>query len=113
MPRPRLLHLAAAVVLLAGCGEADTADGAAVAACRALLVEVGAATDQAATTVRQQGRGFVVEAWSSGRAEGSPDHRCEVARDPDAPRGVAVVRLQTRDSSGGGYSSRLDVELDR
>jgi hypothetical protein len=35
-----------------------------------------------------------------------------VARDEDAERRVSVVRLQQRDSSGGGYRSTLDIEFD-
>jgi hypothetical protein len=70
-------------------------------------------TERLATTVREEGQGFLVSAWRSGRAEGRPDYLCQVARDESAERGVAVVRLQTRDSSSGsGYRSTLDIEFD-
>lgn len=98
---------------LGACGEqrsADVSDGAAIAACRDLLGQV-ANSERLATTVRDEEPGFLVRAWSSGRAEGQPDYLCHVARDESAERGVRVVKLQSRDGSGG-YRSSLDIEFD-
>ena len=109
-------HAAPGLVLAlvaAACGQQPSADGsdeAAVAACRDLLGQV-AGSDTWATTVREEEPGFLVRAWSSGRAEGDPDHLCHVARDSEAERGVRVVRLQARDGSGA-YRSSLDIDLD-
>lgn len=111
-------HAIALAVILAGsaaaCGDsqlsADGSDGAAVAACRSVLAQLST-PDGLATTVREEGTGFVVSAWTSGRAEGDPDYRCEVARAEDAKRGVEVVGVQSRDGAGA-YHSTLDIDLD-
>ena len=84
-------------------------DGAAVAACRSSLSNV--ADDRTlATTVRNEGSGYVINAWTDGRAEGIPDYVCNVVRDEQAARGVAVGRDQalTRTVGGSGepYGTR-------
>lgn len=103
--------LTAALCACAARSSADDTDGAAVAACRAVLEDL-VPGERLATAVREQGRGFVVSAWRDGRPEGSPDYLCDVAREEGSDRGVAVVKVQTRDSSGGGYHSTLDLEFD-
>lgn len=111
---PQVVLVAAVVVAISACGaprSADGSDGAAVAVCRGALEQVGP-SERLATTVREEGEGFLVRAWTSGRAQGNPDYLCRVVRDHSAERGVAVVRLQSRDSSGSGYSSTLDIEFD-
>ena len=82
---------------LAACG-ADRmppkgSDEAAVVACRSLLKNV---TDlgRLASTVRDEGDGYVVNAWTNGQARGVPDYVCDVERDPDAERGVVVVEVR-------------------
>ena len=115
MHRLHLLALAIGVVCSAGaCGDfrvsADGSDGAAVAACREALAQVSR-PEGVATTVREEGSGYTVSAWRDGRAEGEPDYLCQVARDENAERGVAVVRLRARDGAGG-YRSTLDIEFD-
>jgi hypothetical protein len=110
----KAVQVAVLTLALSACGgqrSGDGTDGAAVAACRGALEKVGA-SDGLATTVREEGGGFLVRAWRSGRAEGNPDYLCQVARDDTAERGVSVVKLQTRDSSGDGYRSTLDIEFD-
>lgn len=111
--RWRACMVLVALVLVA-CGEqrsADGSEGAAVVACRDLLGQMVADPERLATTVREEEPGFLIRAWSKGRAEGQPDHLCHVARDESAERGVRVVRLQSRDGSGG-YRSSLDIEFD-
>lgn len=115
MNRLHLLTLAIGVVgSLGACGDsqisADGSDGAAVAACRDVLAQVSK-PERLATTVREEGSDYTVSAWRDGRAEGKPDYLCQVARDENAERGVAVVKLQARDGAGG-YRSTLDIEFD-
>ena len=91
------LLVMSAVALVSGCGHSqrspDDSEGAAVAACRTALSDV--ATDRLATTVRDEGpSGYVVNAWTEGTASGVPDYVCEVARDENADRGVAVVDVR-------------------
>lgn len=109
----RCAHIVVVAILLAACGEqrsADGSDGAAIAACRDALAQI-ANSERLATTVREEQPGFLIRAWSSGRAEGQPDHLCHVARDEGAERGVRVVKIQSEDGSGA-YRSRLDIEFD-
>lgn len=110
----RCTHIVVGAILLAACGvqrSADGSDGAAVGACRDVLGRV-ANSERLATTVREEGPGFLIRAWSGGRVEGQPDYLCHVARDEAAERGVRVVEIQSRDASGA-YSSRLDIEFDK
>lgn len=115
MNRLRPLALMLGIACGAGaCGDSqmspDGSDGAAVATCRDVLAQVSE-SDRLATTVRAEGAGYMVSAWADGRAEGSPDYLCQVAREEKEERGVAVVRIQGRDGAGG-YHSRLDIEFD-
>jgi hypothetical protein len=110
----RVAQLAVLLLAVPACsaqGDADGGDGAAVAACRGVLADLAPA-ERLATTVRDEGDGFLVSAWSTGRAEGKADYLCRVERDGDADRGVRVVRISSR-GSDGAYSSSLDIELDR
>lgn len=115
MNRLHLVALGVGVVCSIGaCGDsqisADGSDGAAVAACHDVLAQVSK-SERLATTVREDGSGYMVSAWRGGRADGKPDYLCQVARDEKAERGVAVVRLRARDGAGG-YRSTLDIEFD-
>jgi hypothetical protein len=98
---------------VAACGDQrsrDGSDGAAVATCRTVLGQV-ADQQRLATTVREEEPGFLIRAWTSGRAEGEPDYLCQVARDEGAERGVRVVSITSRDGTGA-YRSRLDIDFD-
>jgi hypothetical protein len=109
----RCAHIVLVAVALAACGEQRSDDGShgvAVAACRDLLGKV-VDSERLATTVREEEPGFLIRAWSSGRAEGQPDYLCHVARDESAERGVRVVKLQSRDGSGA-FRSSLDIDFD-
>lgn len=100
-------------MVLAACGNPrspDSSDGAAVAACRTLLGQV-VDEERLATTVREEEPGFLIRAWTSGRAEGQPDYLCQVARDARAERGVRVATITSRDGTGA-YSSSLDIDID-
>lgn len=91
-------------------GSPDGSDGAAVAACRTLLGQV-ADEERLATTVREEEPGFLIRAWTGGRAEGQPDYLCQVARDEAAERCVRVVTIKSRDGTGA-YRSSLDIDFD-
>ena len=100
MPVSATCALAVTAVIALGaaaCADSPSSpvagDGAAVAACRSSLRTV-ADPARLATTVRDEGDGYVVNAWTTGRAEGVPDHVCDVARDENAARGVAVVDIR-------------------
>jgi hypothetical protein len=67
--------------------------------------------ERLATTVREEEPGFLIRAWTSGRAEGRPDYLCRVARDEGAERGVRVVTIKSRDGTGA-YRSSLDIDFD-
>ena len=98
---------------LAACGDQrspDGSEGAAVAACRTLLGQV-VEQERLATTVREEEPGFLIQAWTSGRAEGQPDYLCQVTRDEGAEREVRVVTITSRDGTGA-YRSSLDIDFD-
>jgi hypothetical protein len=94
----RALALTSGLALaLAACSDEqlspDGSDGAAVGICRSALENV-ADRERLATTVRTAGNGYVVNAWTSGQAEGIPDYVCDVKRDAGAERGVAIVKIR-------------------
>lgn len=110
---PKVAQVAVLSIALSVCGgqrSADGGDGAAIAACRGVLVKIGS-SERLTTTVQDADHGFLVSAWRDGRAEGKPDYLCQVARDDSAERGLAVVKIQTQESSGA-YSSTLDIGFD-
>ena len=92
--RPGLL-----VVLLLGlsaCARSTAAphphDGDAVAACRHALKDV-TEPKTLATTVSSGPNGWLVKAYRSGHAIGTPDYVCNLARDERADHGVNLLQV--------------------